>query len=234
MYDMKRIMLSVPRIQLKGFKRNTDTARFSLILEGAVAVNGIDIRVTEAGYPRNITIFHNDALADVRILDVPFSHRGKRSPKHLLDDYLAMGMNEFLNKSYLSEVSQFLERGIDSLDDSDLFKPAVWKNQSLRIPVDFVAIYGMSGRNGITAANVRLGHHLILWRVQLYPTFKPDGRIFDKRIVDVIKGLLARKGVMEKLRHYAETNSFDFRHQDKLVAKIKGCNKEKIPPVRFY
>lgn len=238
----KRIMLKVPRIQVKNFlrrdplpgKKELRAAWLDLLLEGCISINGIDIEIDDHIFPgeERPHVSHNDAMTNVRLLDKPFEHHGKRQPRHLLYEYIAIGMNELINGTRYAEVKKFLDKETDHLEDFEPFKPKIWNGKSLRIPVDFVSIYGMSGRDGITQANIRLGHHIVLWGIQVYPTFKPDNIIFDKRVIKEIEKILAT-GVVKKSLMYCATHN-TFNHEDKFVNRAWKCGKAKIPPIRFY
>ena len=241
---MKKIMIKVPGIQLKSFERSSPLphekesvrrASFSLVLEGGIVMNDVHIEMSGLMRPReeNEIISHNDAMSDMRFCDYPIKHHGVRSPKFLLSDYVAIGMNEFLNEKHYKDVRAFLNRNTDSLSDSEFFKPAAWAN-ILRIPVHFIRIYGVKGRYGTTRANIMIGHHISVSNVQVYPELKSEEVILDQRIVSEIKKLLNRKNVQERLGNYARTDTSDYSRADELFTAIPKCNREKIPPVRFY
>lgn len=214
-------------------QRETYRAAWIDLFFGCISMNGISIEIDDylfSGESRP-HISHNDAMADMRLIDVPIHHHGKRRPKNLLYEYLAIGMNEFVNGTHYEEVKKFLNRETDHLGDSEPFKPEAWKGKSLRIPVDFISIYGISGRNGTARAHIMIGHHLVLWDIPVYPNFKPDNVIFDKRIIEEIKKILARKKARDILKYCALNKTFNY--EDKFISKIPGC-KKKIPPVRFY
>jgi hypothetical protein len=230
----KRIVLSVPTIQLKNFmQRESCRAAWIDLLFGCISMNGISIEIDDHLFPGESWphISHNDAMADMRLIDVPIHHHGKRQPKNLLYEHLAIGMNEFINGTHYEEVKKFLNKETDHLSDSHPFKPEAWDGKSLRIPVDFISVYGISGGNGIARAHVRIGHHIVLWNMQVYPTFKPDQVIFDERIIEEVKKILARKRATSTLKYCAQNKAIN--HEDKFMSKIPGC-KKKIPPVRFY
>lgn len=235
-------MLKIPRIQFKNFaRRNQKTENknrwsgwFDLLLEGCISINGISIEIDGRTFcgespPR---ISHNDAMTNVRLTDTPIVHRHKRRPKRLLDEHLGFEINEFLNRTHHEDVERFLKEETSFLADSEPFKPKAWKNKSLRIPVDYIAITGISGRDGNAQAHIRLGYHIILWKIPVYPTFEPDGVIFDERIIQEVEKILARKKAKDAIRYCVTNNTFDI--EGKLVSKIPRCKKGKIPPVRLY
>ena len=236
---MKRIVLSVPTIQLKNFMQRklpagkTQQSAWIDLSLGCLSMNGISIEIDDHLFPGESWphVSHNDAMADMRLIDVPILHHGKRSPKKFLYEYLAIGMNEFINGTHYEEVKKFLNGEVDHLSDSEPFKPEVWKGKSLRIRMDFISVYGISGRDGIVRAHIKLGHHIVLWDVQVYPTLKTDNVIFDERVIKEIKKILARKRTREALRYCALNKSFNY--EDKFTSRMPGC-KKKIPPVRFY
>lgn len=238
---MKRIMLKVPSIQVKNLlqkesclgEKECRSAWLDLFLE-CISINGISISIDDHTRPgeERPHVSHNDSAADMRLIDKPFYHHGKSQPKHLLYEYIAIGMNEFVNGTHYEEVRKFLNKETNRLDNSEPFKPEMWKGKSLRIPVDFISMYAIGVRDGIVQAHIQLGHHIVLWGVQVYPTFKPDNVIFDKRVIEEIKKILARRRVKNTLRYCAQNNTFN--HEDKFVSKIPGCRETKIPPVRFY
>lgn len=233
---METIILNVPRIQLRGFEKSSfpNQAYFSLVLENSLIMNGVHIGISEfERLEEGKHIYHNDAMADLRLLDKPISHHGKRAPRCLLCDYLSFGINEFVNGMKYDEVYGFLEGSRDSLDDSEFFQPSLCKG-AMRIPVKFIEIYGFSGGNGKTIANVMLGHHFVYWNVPVYPVFDPKGKIIDQRIIDQVEKILSRKQAKKSVKHFAETNSFSYEKKDYIIDKSPGCNQEKISPIRFY
>jgi hypothetical protein len=240
---MKKRFIKVPEIQLKSFKRASSlpgkgerrAATCCLILKDCISMDNILIEMDGFMMPRQEKEFvcHNDAMGDSRFCDYPVHHLGKRKPKRFLYEHVAIGMNEFLNERSYNSVRDFLEKRTDSLEDSEFYRPSTWKG-ALRIPVHFIHIYGMKGRYGITLANIMIGHHLWVNNVQIYPVFKPEGRIFDKVTIAEIQRLLSRKKVKETLGYYARTNNFDYNGADEIKIAIPGCNLKKIPLVRFY
>ncbi len=234
------IPLKVSEIQLKRFLQypclgggRRRAAWFDLFL-GCVSMNGISMEIDNHVFPGEIRpgITHNEAMSNMRLIDRPILHRDKRRPKYSLDEYLAIGMNEFINGTHYEVLKRFLDRETSHFDDSEMFKPEIWKGKSLRIPVDFISVYGVSGSDGSARAHIRIGHHIVLWRMPVYPTFKPDKVIFDERVIEEIKKILARKKAQSTLRYCALNKTFN--HEDKFTSKTPGCIKGKIPPVRFY
>lgn len=237
---MERIMLKVSEIQLKEFLRDSNfgkedrkTAWFDLFL-GCISMRGIHIEIDDHVFPgeKRPGITHNEAMSNTRFIDRPILHRDKKRSKYLLDEYLAIGMNEFINDTHYEVLKKFLDKETDHFDDSEIFKPEIWKGKSLRIPVDFISVYGVSGGDSITRAHIRIGHHIVMWGIQVYPTFKPDKVIFDERIIEEINKILARKKVQSTLRYCALNKAFNYESQ--FISKAPGCRKGKIPPVRFY
>lgn len=203
---------------------------FDLLLEGSFSINGISAEISDCVFPgeKRHHISHNDAMADVRLLDHPVDHRGKIRPRHFLEEYLAIGMNEFLNNTHYEEVKKFLNKETSYLKNSELFKPEIWKGRSLRISDDFISIYGMSNDR----AHIKIGHHIILFNMTVYPVFKPDGVLFDERVIKEIERILARDRVKKAIKYCAVNRVFN--HRDVFTSKIPGCNMNKTPPVRFY
>ena len=235
---MEKIILKVPRIQLRMFEKSNipNEAYFSLVLENSLIMNGIHIGLNKSkmsGEEREC-ICHNDAMSDLRLLDKPISHHGKKAPQYLLCDYLSSGINEFVNQMNYDEVRAFLEGSRHSLDDSEFFRPSSWKGP-MRVPIKFIEIYGFSGRNGrTTTANVMLGHHFVYWGVPVYPVFDPKNKIIDQRIIVQVEKILSRPRIKKLMGYFARTNSFSYEKKDRAVAKAPDCNREKIPPIRFY
>lgn len=240
---MKKIMIAVHGIQLTSFRRSTSIpnkkeiggANFSLILEGCIAINDIHIEMDGLKAPGEEKEFirHNDAMADAKFCDYPAKHLGRGMPNHFFYEYVASGINEFLNKREYDNICNFLKERVDSLNDSEIFKPSIWKN-TLRVPVHFIRIYGIKGRYGLVIANIMIGHHLLIEGLRIYPTFKSEGRIFNKEIIAEIEKLLNKKNVKENLGCYARTNTSDLNGMDELFTAIPGYKEERIPPIRFY
>lgn len=237
MFKTETIILNIPRIQLKGFKESSspNEAYFYLILENSLIMDGVHIGLSECKMlgeeRRHIT--HNEAMADLRLLDRPIFHRRKKAHQYLLCDYISLGINEFLNGKEYDQVRAFLEGNLDSLDDSEFFRPSSWKGP-IRVSVKFIEVYGFSGHNGRTTAHVMIGHHFVCWNVPIYPTFDPKGKIIDQRIIDQIEKIISRDRVKKLVKYLADTNSFSYEKKDHIIAKALGCNREKIPPIRFY
>jgi hypothetical protein len=203
-------------------------AYFSLILEGFIAINDMLISMDE-----DKSFSYSHSWADAKFLDGPGQHYGKRNPKHLLYEYIGSGIKEFFERNH-SIVQEFLEKEEGSLDNSELFRPSLWRNGSLRIPIEFIQIFGIVGDCGTVKANMLIGHHILMIGVPIYPRFVPEGRIFDKRIIVEIEKMLDKKDVKDSLGYYARASSHDLNDQDKMTVSISGCNQEKFPLVRFY
>lgn len=236
-FYMEKIILRVPRIQLRAFEKSSfpNQAYFSLVLENSLIMNGVHIGLDESKMAdeEREHIYHNDAMADLRLLDKPLYHRRKKNlqDQYLLSDYLSSGINEFVNRMKYDEVRAFLEGSRHSLDDSEFFRPSRCKG-TMRIPVEFIDIYGLSGHNRKVTANVMLGHHFVYWGVPVYPVFDPKGKIIDQRLIAEVKKILSRRRAKKLLKYLAGTNSFN--HENHIIDKVAGCNREKIPPIRFY
>ena len=235
---METIILNIPRIQLKGFEKSglPNEAYFSLVLENSLIMNGIHIGLNKSKMPdeERECIYHNDAMSDLRLLDKPISHHGKKAPRYLLYECISSGINEFVNRMKYDEVRAFLESSRESLDDSEFFRPSLWKGP-MRVPIKFIEVYGFSGRNGrTTTANVMLGHHFVYWGVPVYPVFDPKGKIIDQRIIDQVEKIISRDRIKKLVKYLAKTNSFSYEKKDHTIAKAPGCDRKKIPPIRFY
>ncbi|MFA5715154.1 MAG: hypothetical protein WC998_05415 [Candidatus Paceibacterota bacterium] len=239
----KRLWIKIKRIKFHSFEKFSwniltgpgagkttehNDASFSLRLGDFLDISGIEI---ELDSQRGI-VSHNDAMTEVRLIDIPFIHRGKRISKYLLSDVLSREINTFLNETNCKKVTSFLKKRGISLKDSEFFQPKDWKHP-LRIPVEFIGLNGFNARGkGTVLTNIMIGHHILLFNVQVFPRFDSGGTILDEKIIKMINNILEKEDV-KKMLDYTKEVSFWYSTK-KIIDSIPGCNLEKIPPIRFY
>ena len=249
---MKRIWLKVEGFQLYNFSRSrgTDIAAWADIQMGqeSFAVKNYFFRLEKDGQ-----ITQNPAMADMRFLDIPLLHHDRKKPKMLLEDVLGKAIYDlYLAGEKSGELKALLE-GKTELTEFPFFKPAEWQGKSLRIPVDFVALRGLSATrsaDGWVYADIIVGEHLIFWKQLIFDCTKfcyggskmtPDSSnaIYDKRIVAIINDLLNRKDLQERICYLSETRGFESGSVI-FFEKTANCDERRIAvralphPVRLY
>lgn len=253
---MERIWLKVEGFQLCDLCRAKEkrsawaTVRVG---EKSFAVRGYSFKLENDGH---IT---QSSGTNMRFSDTPYLHKGKRKPGLLLDEFLGQVIYDRYLNQYAKENEElrvFLE-GKTELKEFPFFKPAEWGARSLRIPVDFVALWSMASSmlsNGSVYANIQLGEHLVFWEQLIFdlkefhyggsgPVRDHRDAIYDERAISAINYLLSRKKLQNRIRHLSETRGMEFS-DSVYFEKAPGYDEKRITerklprsvprPVRLY
>jgi hypothetical protein len=201
--------------------------------KNAFKINYINIGIRG----RDGKMFQNWSGADARLLDVPLHHIGKPGPKSkLLYEVLFRASHLFYTEDGKKKLLEFVMKNREE-PTFPFFRPEEWKGLSLRIPVEFVTLrnFALLGIKEIFA-DIRIGHHLIFWKVKIYDGNKiklSDERILDPKLRSIIENLLKKKEVEETILSISETGEDEITLE--FTDAIENCNTKKSPPaIRFY
>ncbi len=181
-------------------------------------------------------------ISNMRFLDCPALHKQQRGRKsQSLDNIIAQVVYDTCLVERKSELSAFITKKRPEPQISS-FKPGAWKGLSLRIPVDFVEIFNIEGaHSGSVYANIRVGHHLIFWRVKIFENqvfcsdFKEAG-IRDDGVRNVIRKMLKNSKLRKIVKYLHNIGGYGIDRDFKFLYVLsKGYNPDSPPPpVRFY
>jgi hypothetical protein len=239
--------ISFSRYTVSVKKRDIERASFSLILGNAIVINGVTIEMDDYVMPgeKKETISINDVMTDAKFCDYPVCHFGKDRDRLYLNEQIFMGLNELVYGIHYEDICSFLKRRTNEFSDlrsfserkrndfSNLgsFCPKSWKG-SIKVPVQFIRIYGVSERFGIIQAHIQIGHHIKMSMVKIYPEFNSRERILDKRIIDIVNKMLTQEGVKKRLEQYSMKRQLNSLNYD-LIDDSLACHLKEIPPITF-
>lgn len=237
---MKRIWLKAKFVEFFNWGRskglsNSNKWRVWLDMRvgNAFNVNGI---ILEESTSNKFGLSQFSSMSNVRILSTPLSYKGcgKRVPRLLLDDILALAVFRNCMIPCKDVIVQFMQNG-KFKPPVRKCKPALWKGKALEIPVEFIRIgkFERIKDKGVSA-HIRVGHHLVFWNVKIFDLsgnpmadFSPYG-ILDRRVSKIISEMLENPKLKDVVKNVSWIDDSMF------VRKVKGCNLDGAPPpIRF-
>lgn len=228
---MEELNIVIEKIGLSNFQLPEEKkVVFSLTLGKAIVINGIALKMSGYLMPQETkeAIINDDLRADAKFCDYPVKHFGEDRNRIYPEEQVCIGMNEIINGTRYEEICDFLNGKKSKFKEPDPFLPAGWKGP-LEIPIQFIRISRTMGRCGVVQADIHIGHHIKVAGIKIFPEFRSEGRILDKRIVCVIEEVLARNE--EVIKRRIKSRWYD--DELSLIEMEPGCDPATIPPARF-
>ncbi len=189
---MERYYIDVPSFVFHGWSRwQPDWKHWAAGFNVRMGAD-IDVFAGAAVQEESERGFHfSDSISHrVRFLDVPWKHHGESAPVTYLDHQIWLTLDSLIREHGLDEaIRVYLASGEGQLPEL-VGAPSRWGGRTLRVPVDFIRISRIVSswqhRYESVVATIEVGHHLVLWEVEVMPAgqrptpkpgLAPDGPI---------------------------------------------------------
>jgi hypothetical protein len=228
----KRLWLPVSGFCIKYVCKDPETGAVTISVQLGEILNVTGVRVTRDGKDnRERTKFTlNWATANARFVDANFLHEHTTKKKDLLRKVL----EDALIDEYKEEFAEVLDNDLREMEPRYVL-PIIWKKKMLRIPVEFMGLRNFSAfKKGNVFADLRIGHHLIVWRVQVFDgtNFVLDPEMNIIRCTELralSKKLFRKRGLQEMVLRVFKTGCDE--RNDEFDIGINGYDpKRRIPP----